>query len=98
MRNRMMFVFALASLPAMTSAQDMGSAAPAYCSELKRVTALAMTRERFAALAGKVLDPYSPEATYKLAAAYARVRKKKRARRGGSGLVHAPPARPASAR
>ena len=37
----------------MTSAQDIASAAPAYCSELKRVAALAMTKEKFAAIAGK---------------------------------------------
>jgi hypothetical protein len=56
MNNLIVMTLALASLPTMTSAQDTGSAAPAYCSELKRVTALAMTRERFAAIAGKARE------------------------------------------
>src|SRR5262245_45990213 len=52
---RRLFVLALtlAGLPGLGWAQDIGSEAPSYCADLQRVTGLAMTRERFAAIAGK---------------------------------------------
>jgi hypothetical protein len=43
----------LAGSPGQGRAQDIGLEAPSYCSDLQRVTSLAMTRERFAAIAGK---------------------------------------------
>src|SRR5262245_57007858 len=51
--TRMILALALAGPPGQGWAQDIGSQAPSYCSDLQRVTALAMTRERFAAIAGK---------------------------------------------
>ena len=51
--TRMISALALAGSPGQGWAQDPGSEAPSYCSDLQRVTALAMTRERFAAIAGK---------------------------------------------
>ena len=50
---RLIVAFALASLPVAALAQNAASEAPAYCSELKRVAALAATKERFASIAGK---------------------------------------------
>src|SRR5262245_12732558 len=44
---------AVAGPPGLGWAQDIGSEAPSYCPDLQRVTSLAMTRERFAAIAGK---------------------------------------------
>jgi hypothetical protein len=44
---------ALASLPAIASAQDARSQAPSYCFDLSRVVDLAMTKERFASIAGR---------------------------------------------
>jgi len=44
---------ALASLPAIASAQDARSQAPPYCFDLSRVVDLAMTKERFASIAGR---------------------------------------------
>lgn len=35
------------------SSQDLSSALPSYCSELQRVTSLAMTKERFSSIAGR---------------------------------------------
>jgi hypothetical protein len=49
----MTFALALAGPPGQGWAQDIGSEAPSYCSDLQRVTSLAMIRERFAAIAGK---------------------------------------------
>jgi hypothetical protein len=56
MRTLTILALALASSTAPASAQDAGSAAAAYCSELKRVVALAMTKERFALIAGNPRD------------------------------------------
>ena len=53
MKNTLIFALALASLPATTLAQDVGSQAVPYCADLKRVTTLAMTKDRFASVAGK---------------------------------------------
>jgi hypothetical protein len=50
---RLIVAFALASSPVAAWAQSAGSEAPANCSELKRVAALAATKERFASIAGK---------------------------------------------
>ena len=44
---------ALASLPAIASAQDARSQAPPYCFDLSRVVDLAMTKEKFASIAGR---------------------------------------------
>ncbi len=43
----------MASLPALASAQDARSQAPPYCFDLTRVVDLAMTKERFASIAGR---------------------------------------------
>jgi hypothetical protein len=48
-----MFALALAGLPTATSAQETSSDAPAYCSELKQIASLAMTKGRFSDIAGK---------------------------------------------
>ena len=53
MMRRLILALALAGPPGQGWAQDVGSEAPSYCSDLQRVTALAMTRERFASIAGK---------------------------------------------
>src|SRR5262245_63912717 len=53
MRRLMILALALAAPPGQGWAQDTRSEAPSYCSDLQRVTTLAMTRERFAAIAGK---------------------------------------------
>ena len=54
MANRLLLLtLALAGLPATTLAQDVAPEAPAYCSELKRIAALAVTKEKFASIAGK---------------------------------------------
>jgi len=47
-KNLMMLAVALASLPAIASAQDARSQPPPYCFDLSRVVDLAMTKERFA--------------------------------------------------
>src|SRR5262245_20479614 len=52
-RPLMILALALAVPPGQGWAQDIGSEAPPYCSDLQRVTALAMARERFAAITGK---------------------------------------------
>jgi len=51
--TRMVLALALAGSPGHGWARGPGSEAPSYCSDLQRVTALAMTRERFASIAGK---------------------------------------------
>jgi hypothetical protein len=43
----------MASLPALASAQDARPQAPPYCFDLTRVVDLAMTKERFASIAGQ---------------------------------------------
>jgi hypothetical protein len=53
MGRLMILALALAGPPGLGWAQDIGSEAPSYCSDLQRVTSLAMTRERFAPIAGK---------------------------------------------
>jgi hypothetical protein len=52
----MIFALALASASGPTWAQDASSEHAPYCAELKQVTALAMTREKFAPIAGKLRD------------------------------------------
>jgi hypothetical protein len=49
----MILALALASSPAAGLAQDMAPDAPAYCSELKQIASLAMTKGRFSDIAGK---------------------------------------------
>jgi len=51
-RKSTTLALALASAPAMASAQDLGAQPPPYCSELKQVAGLAMTKERFSSIAG----------------------------------------------
>jgi hypothetical protein len=53
MMRRLILALALAGRPGQGWVQDIGSEAPTYCSDLQRVTSLAMTRERFASIAGK---------------------------------------------
>src|SRR5215468_5898979 len=53
-KNLMTLAVALASLPAIAAAQDARSQAPPpYCFDLSRVVDLAMTKERFASVAGR---------------------------------------------
>jgi len=52
-KNLITLAVALASLPAIASAQDARSQAPHYCFDLTRVVDLAMTKERFASIAGR---------------------------------------------
>jgi len=56
MRILITLVLALACSPVAGWAQEAGSDAGAYCTELKRIAALAMTKERFASIAGKLRD------------------------------------------
>jgi hypothetical protein len=51
-RAFMTLALALASPAAMASAQDLDAQPPPYCSELKQVAGLALTKERFASIAG----------------------------------------------
>jgi hypothetical protein len=51
-RRSMILASTLASSPATASAQDLAAQQAPYCSELKRVAGLALTRERFASIAG----------------------------------------------
>jgi hypothetical protein len=48
-----LLALAMASLPAIASAQDARAQAPPYCFDLSRVVDLAMTKERFASIAGR---------------------------------------------
>src|SRR5262249_37844652 len=52
-KNLITLAVALASLAAIASAQDARSQAPPYCFDLTRVVDLAMTKERFASIAGR---------------------------------------------
>src|SRR5262249_34353999 len=52
-RRLMILALALSGAPGTALAQDTGAEAPPYCSDLKQVAALAMTKERFASIAGK---------------------------------------------
>jgi hypothetical protein len=56
MRRLMILALALAGPPGQGWAQDIGSEAPSYCSDLQRVVGLAMTRERFISITGKPRD------------------------------------------
>src|SRR6266446_2536345 len=49
----MTLAVAMASLPAIALAQDARPQAPSYCFDLTRVVDLAMTKERFASIAGR---------------------------------------------
>jgi hypothetical protein len=51
--NLILATLLLANLPASTSAQEPSPDAPAYCSELKEIASLAMTKGRFSDIAGK---------------------------------------------
>jgi hypothetical protein len=51
-RASKILVLALACSPATASAQELSALPPPYCAELKRVAGLALTRERFASIAG----------------------------------------------
>ena len=54
MANRLLLLtLALAGLSATTLARDVAAEAPAYCSGLKRIAALAVTKEKFASITGK---------------------------------------------
>ena len=53
MRSLVIFALAFASVPTLTLAQAVEGQAPAYCSELKRIAALAVTKEKFATITGK---------------------------------------------
>jgi hypothetical protein len=67
MANRLVLLtLVLAGLPATTLAQDLAPEAPAYCSELKQITALAMTKEKFAAITGKPRDGNFRDTTLEL--------------------------------
>src|SRR5262249_19565720 len=48
-----LLALAMAGVPAIASAQDARSQAPPYCFDLSRVVDLAMTKERFASIAGR---------------------------------------------
>ena len=52
-KNLITLALALTSLPAIASAQDTRAQAPPYCFDLSRVVDLAMTKERFASIAGR---------------------------------------------
>ena len=52
-KNLITLTVALASLPALALAQEARSQAPPYCFDLTRVVDLAMTKERFASIAGR---------------------------------------------
>jgi hypothetical protein len=53
MKKLMTLAVAMASLPAIALAQGARSQAPSYCFDLSRVVDLAMTKERFASIAGR---------------------------------------------
>ena len=53
MRNLVIMAVALASLPATALAQSARSQAPPYCFDLSRIIDLAVTKERFASIAGR---------------------------------------------
>jgi hypothetical protein len=55
-KDVLILAVALASWPATIRAQDAGSQAIPYCADIKQVTALAMTRDRFASITGKPRD------------------------------------------
>src|SRR5262249_48931755 len=53
MKKLMTLAVAIASSPAIALAQDARPQAPSYCFDLSRVVDLAMTKERFASVAGR---------------------------------------------
>jgi hypothetical protein len=53
MRTLIVLFLALAVSMAATLAQNVGSQTTFYCPDLKQIAALAMTKERFASIAGK---------------------------------------------
>jgi hypothetical protein len=53
MRNLAIMAIAVASLPAAAQAQSAGPQAPPYCFDLSRIVDLAVTKERFASIAGR---------------------------------------------
>ena len=53
MKNLAMLALALASWPAAALAQSPRSQAPPYCFDLSRILDLAVTKERFASIAGR---------------------------------------------
>jgi hypothetical protein len=53
MKNLVALAVAMASLPATALAQTARSPAPPYCFDLSRIVDLAMTKERFASIAGR---------------------------------------------
>src|SRR5690349_16481776 len=53
MKKLAMLALALASLPITTLAQSGHSQAPPYCFDLTRIVDLAVTKERFASIAGR---------------------------------------------
>ena len=53
MKKLMTLAVAIASSPAIALAQDARPQAPSYCFDLSRVVDLAMTKERFASIAGR---------------------------------------------
>jgi hypothetical protein len=53
MKRLAMLVLALASLPATALAQSTRAPAPPYCFDLSRIVDLALTKERFASIAGR---------------------------------------------
>jgi hypothetical protein len=53
MKRVAMLVLALASLPATALAQSARSPVPPYCFDLSRIVDLAVTKERFASIAGR---------------------------------------------
>jgi hypothetical protein len=52
-RAKAILAVALASLPATALAQNARSQAPPYCFDLSRIVDLAVTKERFASIAGR---------------------------------------------
>src|SRR5262245_29148343 len=66
MKKRAIMALALASLPATALAQAR-SPAPPYCFDLSRIVDLAVTKERFASIAGKPRQGGFQDATLVLA-------------------------------
>jgi hypothetical protein len=56
MKIVLILALASASWPGTSLAQDVGSQVVSYCADLKRVAALAMTKERFASITGNARD------------------------------------------
>lgn len=56
MRTLIILILAMAGSMAATLAQNESSQATSYCQDLKKIAALAMTKERFASIVGKPRD------------------------------------------